>query len=251
MRKGIYVTLGSDFLQAPMLGHSFVVLPMTVRFKDLRGVGLDISKGRITGAVAAAKYPPVSMRWVKEPATIVRTVFEGTGPEVTWRRVGRFRHVQLSRDQVRKLIEDSAGKDINGLLPPGASYVTADEFSSGTATEVVAHTFDPPAPAERYVNLMLLKMSRNGLSSRTIKRSETLPSIRLKDETVEPPPVDEVTNRLKFMCALKPRAYRKPIDGSFDIQVQRVHYKVTCHFNDGSDPCCTIHMEIAQTAKDN
>ncbi len=254
LAKRVHVTIGDDFLIAP-LGGPTTTLACITRFGDIRCVDLDLSKGRISGAIVRAKAR-ASLRGIKDPATIIRTIFERTGPEVKWRQsVGLWRR-RLTRDQVRGLVEDSGGKDIGARLPPDAAYATADEcLDRSNPREILHLTCNPPTPAERYVNLLLMEMSPDGLGTRTLKRSEILPSIRFRDEKVEPPPVDDVVNRLKLMCALKPRRYRKPVDGTMGLtlnlnELGPRQFKVTCHFDDQADACCTIRMEPAEAGEE-
>jgi hypothetical protein len=250
LAKATHVDLGDDFLAAPAIGRMTVTTPI-IRFSGIGRVHLDISKGRITGGIVAAKIG-VSIRNVKEPATIVRTIFERTGPEVKWQRSFASFHSRLSRDQVQELIENSGGKDIDALLPPGAAYVTAEELHGEAARQVACLDFDPPSPAERYVNCILAAMAREGASPRTLRRSEPLPPIILAAETIKPIALDEAVSRLKVMCGLKPRAYRKPVDGIMNLTIVEygsTPFRFRCHFDDKSDACCEIRLDTVEIEK--
>jgi hypothetical protein len=100
------------------------------------------------------------------------------------------------------------------------------------------------------VSFMLLGMLESRTGTRTLNRSEALPPLTLGKTTVEPVPIDEVLNRLKTMCHLPPKRCRKPIDATCEMDIQRVPCKVTCHFDDSSDRCCTIHLETVETRKE-
>jgi hypothetical protein len=100
-----------------------------------------------------------------------------------------------------------------------------------------------PTPARQYVGFMLLGMFQSKTETRSLNRSEALLPLTAGKQTAEPPPLDDVLNRLKVLCNLKPKAYKKPVDGVFDIQIQNVPCKVTCHFDDRADTCCVIRLE--------
>ncbi len=250
LRRTRHMVIGADFLIGPgLFFFGMTEIESTpVRFRDIRSVRLDILKGRITGAVIRAKPVSVSLRKMKEVETIVRTIFERTGPEVKWRRSAGLWRPRLSRDQVQELIEESGGKDISARLPPDSRCVTADEFlDRSEPQELVQYNLEPPTPAERYAGLLLLEMCRDGRDTRILSRSKPLAPIVLKQETLEPPPLAEVVDRLKNKCGLKPKTYRKPVAGTIHLTTHADklgprQFQFTCHFDDSSEACCTIRM---------
>jgi hypothetical protein len=239
--------IGSDFIGVFAQGqHGFFR-----RFSDIRCVLLNMSKGRVTGAIILGKWGTMfKVTLVKDLTTLLRVLLEHTEPDVKWRRcfhpLSRF-----SRKEVKALIDAvGGGLDINTLLPPGSTYMSLDELMPPRAGpgrsrshSIVFLSTTPPSPAHRYANLMLMKMSLDQEWTRTLRRCEELGPLSNGKETVEPPPFDDLVNRLKTMCGRKTLTHKEPIDASFNIGINRVPWKVLCHFDDQSDACCTIRME--------
>ena len=112
---------------------------------------------------------------------------------------------------------------------------------------------DPPAAVERYVSFMLIEMSLAPTANRVLRRSEALPPVVVKQQTAQPAPLEEVLNKLKIMSNLKPKTYRKPVDGTITVTIgefTQPPFKFLCHFDDKSDVCCTIRMERPEAEKD-
>ncbi len=106
-----------------------------------------------------------------------------------------------------------------------------------------------PTPVSRYVNVMLYQMFATGPKARVLRRSEALPTLTIGSETITAPPLEEVLDRLKFMCGLDPRARHIPVEGTAHITFKEkgtsteAPYKAVCQFDDKSDTCCQIRLE--------
>jgi hypothetical protein len=246
------VMIGQDFILAPTI--TFPNSPVVVRHEEIRRVRLAVSKGRIVGATIGAKGLDVCTGRIKDPALVVRAVFERTPDKVKWCRSWQpFR--RLSRDEVAELIEKSGAGSLGELLPPSVTLAHAGDvfppkkgfFGRRTDGEVSA-TFkglsaERPTPASRYVNLLLLQMLQDGSTTRVLRRSEPLPTLALELQTSEPLSFEDVLNRLKAMCRLEPHADPAVIDGTVDVIINRTPCKLLCRFDRGSDACCQIRLE--------
>jgi hypothetical protein len=115
--------------------------------------------------------------------------------------------------------------------------------TSGTLNFATSGSF---TPADRYVNLMLVQMFKDGSTTRLLKRSEALPAIPTSEgETVAAPPLEDVLNRLQAMCRADYRIGRGSVEGVIDMVFEptRCHYKARCRFDDNSDARCQIRLE--------
>ena len=246
------VMIGEDFLLAPII--TFPNSTVVVKYEAILRVRLDVSKGRIGGATIGAKGLDVCTGRIKDPAVVVRAVFERTPGKVQWRRSWRpFR--ELSRDEVKELIEKSHASSLEELLPPSVALARADDvfpqkkgfFGRLCGKEAPAAwkglTSEHRTPASRYVNLMLLQMFEDGSTTQVLRRSEQLPTVTFESQTVEPPPLQDVLNRLKNMCRLDPHADSAVLDGTVDVTINKMPCKLLCRFDDDSDACCQIRLE--------
>jgi hypothetical protein len=87
-----------------------------LRYEDVVRVRLDLSKGRITGATIGAKRGAARIDRIKDPATVVRAIFERAPDQIRWYRSGRpFKKV--SRGDVEKLLDTSQARPFDALLP--------------------------------------------------------------------------------------------------------------------------------------
>lgn len=156
--------------------------PAFLEYRKVRRVSLDISEGVIVGATVAARFSAIHARRVKEPAVLVRAIFEHGPDSIRWHRAWHpFR--KLDREEVRAFIEQSHAQSLEELVPPSATLGRFKEMFPpaqgwrerlfGTGRSVTIHgTFsEHPTPASRYVNLMLLQMFEDGPATRTLKRS--------------------------------------------------------------------------------
>lgn len=106
---------------------------------------------------------------------------------------------------------------------------------------------DPPTPIKIYVNLLLTRISKNNPSTYVIKRSEILPSLTLESEIIETPSIEDVVDRLRELCDLKPCDDQQTDEGIINLTIQENaylynKYNVYVHFNNKSDECCQIRM---------
>jgi hypothetical protein len=100
------------------------------------------------------------------------------------------------------------------------------------------------SPVKVWVNLLLLHMYKDSVSSLVLQKSKGIPPIPLEEEV---PPggfdFDKIINRLKVMSNLDPIACPKPCQGEFPLMIQGVPYTVSTTFVDtGADPRCEITM---------
>jgi len=92
-------------------------------------------------------------------------------------------------------------------------------------------------------------MFKEGSKTCVLRRSESLPVLTIGSQTITAPPLEDVLDRLKFMCRLDPRPRGTLIEGTTHITFKDgelstgVPYRVSCQFDDKSDTCCQIHLE--------
>jgi hypothetical protein len=109
------VYIGSDFIAGPEYGSLFLMRLLgrkfVLRYNDIVGVNLDISKGRITGATVGGKdLVTILVRRVREPHIVIRAIREHTGQEVRWHR-SPPRLTKLNGDEVDSLIKEGEKKN--------------------------------------------------------------------------------------------------------------------------------------------
>jgi hypothetical protein len=265
-RREPAVMIGGDFINAPLAASPNY--NTIVKYKDMTRVKLNIAKGRIVGAIVAAKGRAVCTGRIKDPGIVVRAIFE-RGPEtVEWRQSWRPLR-RLSREQVKELIEKASVPDVYSLLPPSQDYTQADDLSSwkervpgmrgwlgrllggGRCETTTLVSPEIATPVTRYVNLLLYQMFREGAKTRVLRRSEPLPALTVESETITAPPLEDVLDRLKFMTGLDPRTRRTPIESTIRLTFggtepsAGVPHNVVCQFDDKSDTCCQIRLERA------
>jgi hypothetical protein len=247
------VWIGRDFILGPVPGQGRG--STWARYKDIVSVTLDVSQGRIIGALVCAKWLTiVPIRMVQNPAIAVREIFEHGPDRVKWRRSGRL-FARLSRDDVKNLIEASHPPDIRSALPPGAAYASADDmfprskglFAKTPTRSANAVSLRPSTPVDRYVGLMLLQMFETGPTTRILRRSEPIAPLTFKTETAAPQPFEEIVRHLKTRCGLDPQAAGS-LEGTMHLSVQRTSCTIRCRFEDCVDACCEIVLEKTQTA---
>jgi hypothetical protein len=165
------VMIGENFILAPII--TFPSSPVVVKYEDILRVRLDVSQGRIVGATIGAKGLDVCTGRIKDPAVVVRAVFERTPDKVRWHR-SRQPFSKLSRDDVKELIEKSQASSLEELLPPSLALAQANDlfpqkkglFGRLSGREAPAtwkgFSSERPTPVSRYVNLMLLQMFEDG-----------------------------------------------------------------------------------------
>lgn len=259
------VWVGGDFLQVegmPPSGYASMA-----RYDKIVGVRIDMSKDRIVGATIVARGGPVLIRRIKEPAVVIRAIFDRASEKIKWRRTWRPL-TRLKRDKVKEMLEQAGAPDLDSLLPSGKTYSYADEVSTrehpveprpeprglwdrwfgGTTYEVSIMSPQVPTPASLYVGFMLRRMFEDGSTTHVLKRSEPLRTLTLKSETATPPPLDDVLDRLKHMCGIDPARSAAPADGTINTNMvassgQPQPCKFHCRFDDNSDACCEIHLE--------
>lgn len=254
------VWIGRDFIAGPRAaacgGTAFA------RYADIVGVTLDAPDGDIVGAIIHARRTTVIVaRWIKNPGIVVREIFEHAPERVKWRRSWRP-FTRLSREKVAALIEAAHLPDIHSPLPYGVSYASADDlfsrerpqgkgwfarsFAERPTRELQMVSLQTPTPAGRYVNFMLLQMLETGETTRTLRRSDLLPVLTFRAESVEPPPIEAVVDHLKARCGLNPKRIAGPANGMFHIQIQKVPCDILCRFDEGRDESCEIRLEKVQ-----
>lgn len=251
------VMIGADFILAPAMGAPRGAA--VVRYQDIVHVRLDISKGHIEGATTRARGMwVVAASGLREPAVVVRAILDRAPDHVKWRRTWHP-FARLSREEVRRMVEEAQVPDMSGLLPSTLRYARADEmFSRGRAQRgawrcvrgeevlrsVNAVSRQPSSPAGRYVSLMLVQMFLDGPTTRVLKRSEPLPALSVGWETAAPPPLEEVLAELNAKCGLAPRSATHPMEGTTSIVIQGTPCCVSCRFDDNSDVCCEIGQPV-------
>lgn len=248
----IEIMVGGDFLFGPTATG-----PQFLEYRKVRRVSLEISEGVIIGATIAARLSTIHARRVKEPAVLVRAIFERASDKIRWHPSWHpFR--RLSREEVRGLIEKFQAPPLRELLPPSVPLARLEDMfpsakglrgrllgtsTSGTIRFATSGSF---TPTDRYVNLMLVQMFKDGSSTRVLKRSEPLPAILTSEgETVAPPPLTDVLNRLRAICQSNDRVGHGCVEGTIDMVFEptRCNYKALCRFDDDSDACCQIRLE--------
>jgi hypothetical protein len=251
-RAQIEIMVGGDFLFGPTATG-----PGFMKYNSIRRVGLDISEGGIVGATIAAWISAVHVKRVKDPAVLVRAIFEHGPDGIRWHYAWHpFR--RLSREEVRTLIEQSHAQSLDELLRPSVTLACMEDmfpsakgifgylFGTSTSGTIRFATSGSFTPTDRYLNLMLVQMFKDGSTTRVLKRSEPLPVIVTSEgETIAPPPLEDVLDRLHAMCELDHRIGRSCVKGTIDMVFQptRCHYKALCRFDDDSDACCEIRLE--------
>jgi hypothetical protein len=265
--KAHAVWVGGDFIKTegiPPQGYASMV-----KFDDIVRVRLAVSKTRIVGATIAARSGLVLIRRVKQPAMVIRAIYEKAPKGVKWRRTW-LPLTRLSRDDVRHMLDQAGAADIDSLLPPGRTYSGAGEWFSRkrpaearpgpkgwwdclTGAKIYKRTFastELPTPASLYVNFMLLQMLEDGSTTRLLQRSQPLPTLTRDSQTAPPPPLEDVVDRLKRMCNIDPDRSASPVDGTLELQIgddpgQARPRKLHCRFNDAADTRCKIRLEIS------
>ena len=106
---------------------------------------------------------------------------------------------------------------------------------------------DPLTPLKIYVNLLLIKIAKTNPTTYILKRSEALPSLTLASETIEIPSIEDVVDRLKELCDLKPCDDQQTVDSTINLTIQENaylynKYNVYMHFDNKSDECCQIRI---------
>jgi hypothetical protein len=250
--KKTEVMIGEDFILAPII--TFPSSTVVVKYEDILRARLDVSQGRIVGATIGAKGLDVCTGRIKDPAVVVRAVFDRTSDKIRWHR-SRRPFSRLSRDDVKELIERSQASSLEELLPPSVTLARADDLFpkrkgflgrlSGREAPATWKGFssERPTAVSRYVNLMLLRMFEDGSTLRVLRQSEQLPILALASQTAEPPALEDVLNRLKIMCRLDPHADSAVIHGTVDVTINRTPCKLLCRFDNNSDACCQIRLE--------
>lgn len=76
-----------------------------------------------------------------------------------------------------------------------------------------------------------------------IEKAKRLAAVTFRNDRAEPPPREEVLNRLKQMCMLDPKECSRPTDGTIHIEIQHTPCRILCQFDDTSDICCRMQME--------
>jgi hypothetical protein len=102
---------------------------------------------------------------------------------------------------------------------------------------------EPFTPVNRYVNLLLLEMSKTDSCTKVLSRNETLTPLTDGFQIIQPPSINAVLKRLKQMCSLKRKSYSSPIEGQIPVMIEGRTFSVQCHFDESSDICCRIKME--------
>lgn len=256
--KGQSALIGADFIRTDPPPQGFV---SQAKFDDILRVILNVSKGRIVGAMVATKVGALHIARVKTPALVVRAIFERAGERVQWRRAWSP-FARLSRDQVRQMLEQAETPNVYEMLPPGQTYSRADEMFSrdgpqeplpgrrGRHGPEMGWPLNIKSPvllthARRYVNSILLQMFANGEACRVLKRSELLPPIKLGAETVAAPPFDEVLADLKKRCRIASQPAAHPVEGTFDLTIEGTPCTLWCRFHDDADVRCELRLETA------
>ena len=94
------------------------------------------------------------------------------------------------------------------------------------------------SPAVRYVNALLADLAEKQTEA-TLCESENLPAVR--GNVGDPPPFNQVVNRLKFLSGLDPITYSRPVSGSFRHAVRSRAWQVVTSFEDrGNSPSCRV-----------
>lgn len=91
------------------------------------------------------------------------------------------------------------------------------------------------SPTKKYVNWLLLEMTKAGVTELILNSSRPLPPSKLMPDA-EIPTFESVTNRLKVMANLDPVIYQQPVEGRLDLTI-------------GSHPVA-VHLRFVDTAPD-
>jgi hypothetical protein len=247
---GMEVLMGRDFLLGPgITGQELLA------YRNVRRVKLDVTDGRIVGATLAARISTIGAGLVKDPAILIRAVFEQGSDRIRWYRRGRP-FTRLSREEVRELIERSQVPPLQELPLPSVTLARLEDvfpaergffrrlFGPRTSNNIKAVTSEPFTPATRYVSLLLEEMCRQRSIARILKRSEPLPVLTSGTEEVAPPPLEDVLGWLKTMCRLDPQAQPGPAEGFTRVEFfDGTRHSLLCRFDDTSDTCCQIRLE--------
>jgi len=102
---------------------------------------------------------------------------------------------------------------------------------------------EPFTPVNRYVNLLLLQMSKTDSCTKVIRRNEKLIPLTDGYQIIQPPSINAVLKRLRELCGLKRKAHSAPIEGKIPVTIEGRTFSVQCFFDESSDVCCRIQME--------
>lgn len=107
--------------------------------------------------------------------------------------------------------------------------------------------FETPTPVTRYVNLLLIQISKTSSSNYVIKRSDKLAPMTVGSEIIEPPSLDEVLTRLEELFDLKHRDFQEAVEGTLNLTIhendfEKKDYVAYIRFDNKSDECCHIRM---------
>jgi hypothetical protein len=100
----------------------------------------------------------------------------------------------------------------------------------------------PSSPTIRFANLMLYAMSVSHTTSRVLRTSESLEPLQCNEETLAPPPLQQLTNRFKVMSGLNPVHYKNEVQGKIHLSISSKQYTVCTTFNDEIDEVCKIEF---------
>lgn len=116
--------------------------------------------------------------------------------------------------------------------PPKSSADLGDLRNAACSTPVI-----------RYVNMLLYQMHESRTPIQVLHRAQSLPTLSLHDQILEPPPLELVLNRLKIMCGLNPVHYSTDIVGSCNLTIQQQEFSVNVTLNDESEAACKIEFQ--------
>lgn len=100
------------------------------------------------------------------------------------------------------------------------------------------------SPAKAWVNLLLMHIYKSHIESFTLKKSEGIPLIPLRDE-VPKGELDfaKIINRLKVMSGLDPVVYKEQHEGKISLGIGGIYYTAKTTFIDSDDDSkCVIIM---------
>ena len=245
--KKIEVMIGADFLATHGAPPDW---PPIAKLADVTRVTLDLSKGRITGGIVCTRRGPIALAKIQTPALAIRAILDSAPQTVKWRRSWPPLS-SLGRDEVERLVEQAGVPALNSLLPPGRRYMRYEEMYPANLPKGESYTtrfmsIQTPSPAGHYANILLLQMFRDGLTTRTLKRSKPLTDLTLDDETVAPPPLDDLLAELKKRCGLPPKPLRHPVEGTIEMTIDTSPFTLHGRFDDRAEVCCTLHLERGQ-----
>lgn len=103
---------------------------------------------------------------------------------------------------------------------------------------------DRQTPASEWVYSLLEHMFKSHLKSFTLKKSEGIPSIPLRDELPEGElNFSKIINRVKIMSGLDPVIFKEPHGGKHTIIFHGKQYTMKTTFIDSEDDqICEIHL---------